>query len=223
MDVKLSDEQQLLRSSIREFAESRLRPHVMEWDEAQAFPRELLTECAELGLMGIQFPEEYGGAAMSAIDYCICIEELALVEPAATGRLPAMYPFRYCVDAGGLLSYGPSLTDLHRRAAVDVDKILRGAKPADLSVEQPTAFELVINLKPAAGLAIGRQESWASAPEDRDAQPVRPFGTFTNSSNPVPASARTSPSLPSWGSIPSGAPPSDRTPRRHFGTRPVHL
>src|SRR6476659_5734960 len=81
MDVHFSEDQELLRRSIREFAESELRPHVMEWDEAQQFPREVLARCAELGLMGIQFPEQYGGAAMSAVDYCICIEELARVDP----------------------------------------------------------------------------------------------------------------------------------------------
>ena len=54
----------------------------MEWDEAQHFPCELLPKLAALGLMGIQFPEEYGGAGMSAVDYCICIEELARVDPA---------------------------------------------------------------------------------------------------------------------------------------------
>jgi len=81
MDFGLSDEQQLLRRSVREFAEAELRPHVREWDEAQQFPREVLRKCAELGLMGIQCPEEYGGAAMSSVDYCICIEELARVDP----------------------------------------------------------------------------------------------------------------------------------------------
>jgi alkylation response protein AidB-like acyl-CoA dehydrogenase len=81
MDVAFTTEQDLLRRSIREFAEAELRPHVMEWDEAQQFPQSLLSKCAELGLMGIQFPESYGGAAMSAVDYCICIEELARVDP----------------------------------------------------------------------------------------------------------------------------------------------
>jgi alkylation response protein AidB-like acyl-CoA dehydrogenase len=84
MDVRLTDEQELLRRSIREFAESEMRPHVMEWDEAQHFPQELLPKLADLGLMGIQFPEEYGGAAMSAVDYCICIEELARVDPSVS-------------------------------------------------------------------------------------------------------------------------------------------
>src|SRR5262245_721697 len=81
MDPRLTAEQELLRRSVREFAESELLPHVMEWDEAQQFPPSLLEKCAELGLMGIQFPEEYGGAAMSAVDYCVCIEELARVDP----------------------------------------------------------------------------------------------------------------------------------------------
>ncbi|MCC7032391.1 MAG: acyl-CoA dehydrogenase [Acidobacteria bacterium] len=81
MRVRLSGEQELLRRSVREFAEAEIRPHVMAWDNAQHFPQELLPKLAELGLMGIQFPEAYGGAAMSAVDYCICIEELARVDP----------------------------------------------------------------------------------------------------------------------------------------------
>src|SRR3954468_9741747 len=82
MDFRLSDDQQLLRRSVRESAEAEIRPHVMEWDEAQQFPMDLLPRLAELGLLGIQFPEEYGGAGMSAVDYCVCIEELARVCPA---------------------------------------------------------------------------------------------------------------------------------------------
>ena len=81
MDLRLSEEQTLLRRSIREFAEAEIRPHVREWDEAQHYPPELTPKLAALGLMGIQFPEAYGGAAMSSVDYCICIEELARVDP----------------------------------------------------------------------------------------------------------------------------------------------
>jgi alkylation response protein AidB-like acyl-CoA dehydrogenase len=80
----LSEEQQLLRRSIREFAETEIKPHIREWDEAQHFPDELLPKLAELGLMGIQFPADYGGAGMSALDYCICIEELARVDPSVS-------------------------------------------------------------------------------------------------------------------------------------------
>jgi hypothetical protein len=84
MEFRLSDEQQLLRGSIREFAEAEIKPHVREWDEAQHFPAELLPKLAELGLMGIQFAPDYGGAGMSAVDYCICIEELARVDPSVS-------------------------------------------------------------------------------------------------------------------------------------------
>jgi alkylation response protein AidB-like acyl-CoA dehydrogenase len=82
MDFRLTDEQEMLRRTVREFAEAEIRPHVMEWDESQQFPMDLLPKLAALGLTGIQFPEEYGGAAMSSVDYCICIEELARVCPA---------------------------------------------------------------------------------------------------------------------------------------------
>jgi alkylation response protein AidB-like acyl-CoA dehydrogenase len=84
MDVRLSEDQALLRRSVREFAETEIKPHVREWDEAQQFPKELLAKLAELGLMGIQFSSEYGGAGMSAVDYCICIEELARVDPSVS-------------------------------------------------------------------------------------------------------------------------------------------
>jgi alkylation response protein AidB-like acyl-CoA dehydrogenase len=82
VDFRLSDDQELLRASVREFAEAEMRPHVMEWDEAQHFPMDLLPKLAELGLMGVQFAEEFGGSGMSAVDYCVCIEELARVCPA---------------------------------------------------------------------------------------------------------------------------------------------
>jgi putative ABC transport system substrate-binding protein len=77
-----------------------------------------------------------------------------IVKHAARNRLPAIYAFRDFVDGGGLMSYGPSLQDSFRRAAAYVDKILKGAKPADLPVEQPAKFELVINLKTAKALGL---------------------------------------------------------------------
>ncbi len=81
-------------------------------------------------------------------------ERRRLADLAAKNRLPAVYPGRLYVDAGGLMSYGPNLADLLRRAATYVDKILKAAKPADLPIEQPTKFELVINLKAAKALGI---------------------------------------------------------------------
>jgi len=82
MDFRLSDEQELLRRTIRQFAESEIAPHVARWDRDQHFPVEMVPALGRLGLMGIQIPDEYGGAGLSAVDYCICIEELARVDPA---------------------------------------------------------------------------------------------------------------------------------------------
>jgi len=73
---------------------------------------------------------------------------------ALKSRLPSMYINRRFVDAGGLMSYGADLADSYRRVAIYVDKILKGAKPADLPVEQPTKFELVINLKTAKQIGV---------------------------------------------------------------------
>jgi putative ABC transport system substrate-binding protein len=81
-------------------------------------------------------------------------ERRRLVELAAKNRLPAVYTSREFVDAGGLMSYGPNLADLYRRAATYVDKILKGTKPTDLPVEQPTKLELVINLRTAKALGL---------------------------------------------------------------------
>ena len=78
----------------------------------------------------------------------------AIVGLAARSRLPAIYETKGFVDLGGLIAYGPSVRDLYRRAAGYVDKILKGAKPADLPVEQPTKYELVINLKTAKALGL---------------------------------------------------------------------
>jgi alkylation response protein AidB-like acyl-CoA dehydrogenase len=80
----LTEEQQLLRRTVREFSEAEIKPNIRDWDEAQQFPRDLLAKLADLGLMGIQFAPEYGGSGLSAIDYCICIEELARVDPSVS-------------------------------------------------------------------------------------------------------------------------------------------
>ena len=80
MDFTFTDEQKQLRKSVREFAEDEIAPHVMEWDESSHFPSEILPKLAEMGLLGVIFPEEYGGAGLGYIEYATVIEELARVD-----------------------------------------------------------------------------------------------------------------------------------------------
>jgi putative ABC transport system substrate-binding protein len=119
----------------------------------------------QLQLLGVGTPNEFDRAfaAMSRdrADALVVfpspmlyLEYRRIVDLATKNRLPAMYPWREAVDVGGLMAYGASIPDMLRRAAVYVDKILRGAKPADLPVEQPEKFELVINLKTAKALGL---------------------------------------------------------------------
>ena len=82
------------------------------------------------------------------------VQQQTIVDLAANSRLPAIHPSRDFVEIGGLIAYAVSYPDLYRRAASLVDKILKGAKPADVPLEQPTRFELVINLKTAKALGL---------------------------------------------------------------------
>jgi len=94
------------------------------------------------------------GALTVLVGAMFIVAQRRLVDLAAKNRLPALYGLREYVDAGGFMSYGPNVADLFRRTATYVDKILKGAKPGDLPVEQPTKFELVINLKTAKALGL---------------------------------------------------------------------
>jgi len=98
--------------------------------------------------------KERTGALIVFGDPTIVTHRRRIAELAVKSRLPAIYASRASMDAGGLMSYGTNFDDLYRRAAIYVDKILRGAKPADLPVEQPTKFELIINLKTAKALGL---------------------------------------------------------------------
>ena len=80
MDFQLSEEQQQLKKSVREFAEREIAPNVMKWDEAGEFPLATIKELGKLGLLGIVFPAEYGGAGMGYVDYVLAIEELSRVD-----------------------------------------------------------------------------------------------------------------------------------------------
>ncbi|MGA7913035.1 MAG: acyl-CoA dehydrogenase family protein, partial [Candidatus Dormiibacterota bacterium] len=80
LDFSFTDEQLQLRRTIREFAEAEIKPHIMEWDEASHFPTEIIPDLAKLGLLGVIFPEEYGGAGLGYVEYVIAIEELSRVD-----------------------------------------------------------------------------------------------------------------------------------------------
>jgi len=87
-------------------------------------------------------------------DSLLSLYRTQIVDLAAKSRLPVMYPVRPFVEAGGLMAYGPNIFDMYRRAAYYVDRILKGAKPADLPVEQPMTFDFVVNMRTAQALGI---------------------------------------------------------------------
>ncbi len=119
--------------------------------ELQSYPVRSREEFAT----ALDFMEGDGTQAiLNGGDTLLSLEAKALVARAAKMRVPAVYESRYFVDAGGLMSYGPNFPQMHRRAADYVDKILRGAKPSDLPIEEPTRFELVVNKKTAAAMGI---------------------------------------------------------------------
>src|SRR5262249_17195285 len=97
-----------------------------------------------------------GGADALVVldDALVFTHRTVMVKLAAKSRLVAIYGFREFVEAGGLMAYGANVADMYRRAATFVDKILKGAKPGDLPIEQPTKFELIINLKTAKALGL---------------------------------------------------------------------
>src|SRR5438309_5482446 len=146
MDFRLTEEQELLRRSVREFAETEIRPHVMEWDQAQHFPSELVPQLASLGLMGIQFPEKYGGAGMSAIDYCICIEELARVDPAVALSVAAH---------NGLCAGHIALTGTERQKQLYLVPLARGEKLGAWGLTESTSGSDAGGMRTAATRAGG--------------------------------------------------------------------
>jgi putative ABC transport system substrate-binding protein len=143
------------------------------WNAANPYAslvvREMEIAATTLGVqlqsLVVRGPDDFAGAlaaaatgragALTAVEDPLTItKRTQIVDFAAKSRLPAIYGVKEFVDAGGLMSYGVHLGDLYRRAAAYVDKILKGAKPADLPVQQPTKFEFVINLKTAKALGL---------------------------------------------------------------------
>jgi putative ABC transport system substrate-binding protein len=100
------------------------------------------------------FAREPNGGLIVVVSTVATIRRELIIALAARHRLPAIYPYRFFVEAGGLMSYGPNLIDVYRRAASYVDRILKGEKPANLPVQAPTKYELVINLKTAKALGL---------------------------------------------------------------------
>jgi putative ABC transport system substrate-binding protein len=136
--------------------------HAIFWQETQGAAQKLGVQLQALEVRG---PEDFEAAfraatrgragALLAFDDGLTLGYRAwIVALAAKARLPAMYGFREFPDVGGLMSYGANFSALYRRSATYVDKILKGAKPADLPVEQPTRFEFVINMKTANALKL---------------------------------------------------------------------
>ena len=109
---------------------------------------------AEIDRAFVAMARERAGALLVVLDVIFYDQRKRITALAAKNRLPAVYPYSVFAEAGGLMSYAASRSDLYRQTAVYVDKILKGAKPSDLPVEQPTKFELVINLKTAKALGL---------------------------------------------------------------------
>jgi len=105
-------------------------------------------------ILGYYYKKEHASALIVLRNAITYTYGTRIVDLTAKSKLPAMYPDRVLVDTGGLMSYGPNFLDMFRRAATYVDKILKGAKPGDLPVEQPTKFEFIINLKAAKQIGL---------------------------------------------------------------------
>jgi putative tryptophan/tyrosine transport system substrate-binding protein len=137
-----------------------LTAHAIFWQDTEAAARKLGLELQPLEVRGADdFETVFAAARLGNAQALIAFDDIIayrtrVIALAASHRIPAMYGFREFPDNGGLMSYGANITAVFRRAATLVDKILKGAKPADLPVEQPTKFEFVVNLKTAKALGL---------------------------------------------------------------------
>jgi putative ABC transport system substrate-binding protein len=144
-----------------------------EWSEIETGARALGIESQVLDTRSVaDIERSFGAAANQHLDAVVVGSDTIMqanqqhvIALAAAHRLPAIYTFRDYVDAGGLVSYGVSLPDLFRRAAASVDKILKGARPADLPVEQATGSELVVNIRAAQALGLALSDAFLARAE----------------------------------------------------------
>ena len=138
------------------------RMSLLSWQAAEAAARErgwklLSLEVRDAGEIEGAFKAATGARAGALLVFAgplFDVQARRIAELAAKSRLPAMYSLRFYVEAGGLISYSADLIEINRRAAAYVDKILKGAKPADLPIEQPTKFELVVNMRAAKAIGL---------------------------------------------------------------------
>jgi putative ABC transport system substrate-binding protein len=133
-----------------------------QWAVIQAFASPLGTELTPINFRSTsdaereiaEFSREPHGGLITVVGSTVTIQYQLIISAAARHNIPAVYPYRFYVEAGGLASYGPDLPDLYRRAAGYIDRILKGEKPGDLPVQAPTKYHLAINLKTAKALGI---------------------------------------------------------------------
>lgn len=141
MEFELTEEQQHIKRTIREFAETEIRPHVMQWDESQHFPRELIPKLAELGLLGIIFPEEYGGAGLGLIEYSLIVEELARVDPSVALSVAAHV---------GLSAKHIFLAGTDEQKRTHLAPLARGEKLGAWALTEPSSGSDAANMKTTA-------------------------------------------------------------------------
>jgi putative ABC transport system substrate-binding protein len=133
-----------------------------QWAVIQAFASPLGAELTPINFRNAsdaereiaEFSREPHGGLITVVGSTVTIQYQLIISTAARHRIPAVYPYRFYVEAGGLASYGPDLADLYRRAAGYIDRILKGEKPGDLPVQAPTKYHLAINLKTAKALGL---------------------------------------------------------------------
>jgi len=130
VDFDFTEEQEAIRRTVRDFAETEIKPHVLEWDEAQHFPRDLFRRMGELGLMGVTFPEEFGGAGLGYIEYSITVEELARVD----GSIGLSIAAHNSLCSNHIFEYGSD-----RQRVELVTPLARGEKLGSWALTEPAA------------------------------------------------------------------------------------